>query len=88
MNELVRVQVNDNQEQVVSAREVHERLGIQKDFTDWFKNQANKMGLMEVKHLPLLGGIGLALGLGSLKWIFSSTHAPPRISASCPYAPQ
>ena len=25
MNELVRVQVNDNQEQVVSAREVHER---------------------------------------------------------------
>ena len=47
MNELVKVQVNDNQEQVVSAREVHERLGIQKQFTHWFSNQAEKMGLIE-----------------------------------------
>ena len=28
MNELVKVQINENQEQVVSAREVYERLGI------------------------------------------------------------
>ena len=47
MYALVRVQVNENQEQVVSAREVHERLGIQKQFTHWFSHQAEKMGLIE-----------------------------------------
>ena len=64
MNELVRVQVNENQEQVVSAREVHERLGIQKDFTDWFKNQADKMGLMEGETFTPFRGNRAGTGIG------------------------
>lgn len=47
MNELIVVNVNENQEQVVSARELHEKLGIVKDFSDWIKYQIGKLGLSE-----------------------------------------
>lgn len=43
MSNLITIQTNDNMEQVISARELHEKLGIQKDFTDWFKYQAAKL---------------------------------------------
>ena len=33
MHELVKIEVNENQEQVVSARELHERLGIAKPWS-------------------------------------------------------
>lgn len=47
MNELIRIAVNENQEQVVSARELHERLGLGRDFTNWFKYQSEKLNLIE-----------------------------------------
>lgn len=47
MNELITIQTNDNLEQIVSARELHERLGIAKDFTDWFKQQAERLSLQD-----------------------------------------
>jgi anti-repressor protein len=47
MNELIRVKVNEKQEQLVSAREMHEKLGIAKDFTNWFKQQAERLSLQE-----------------------------------------
>lgn len=46
MNELIRIQTNENG-QAVSARELHERLGISKHFTDWFKQQSERLGLTE-----------------------------------------
>ena len=36
-NELIKVEVNDKMEQVVSARELHKGLGLKKQFTDWVK---------------------------------------------------
>jgi anti-repressor protein len=46
MNELIKIQTNENG-QAVSARELHERLGISKHFTDWFKQQSERLGLTE-----------------------------------------
>jgi len=43
-------------EQVISARELHEKLGMQKDFTDWFKYQAAKIGLIEGKDFTTILG--------------------------------
>lgn len=47
MNELITIVVNENQEQIISARELHEKLGINKDFTDWFKYQSEKLNLID-----------------------------------------
>lgn len=46
MNELIKIQTNENG-QAVSARELHDRLGISKHFTDWFKQQSERLGLTE-----------------------------------------
>ena len=37
MNELLRIAVNDNQEQIVSGRELHMFLGIETPYTKWFE---------------------------------------------------
>lgn len=47
MNEIIKVEVNENGEQAVSARELYEGLGIKKDFTNWFKQQAERINLIE-----------------------------------------
>jgi len=31
----------------ISTRELHERLGIKKDFTNWFKQQQKRLNLVE-----------------------------------------
>ncbi|NLZ52606.1 MAG: hypothetical protein GX892_05580 [Thermoanaerobacteraceae bacterium] len=56
MSNIIQIQTNDNMEQVVSARELHEKLGMQKDFTDWFKYQAAKIGLIEGKDFTTILG--------------------------------
>lgn len=47
MNALIKVSTNENLEQVFSARELHKQLGISKDFTSWFKQQAERLGITE-----------------------------------------
>ena len=37
MNELLKVEVNENQEQVISGRELHMFLGIETPYTKWFE---------------------------------------------------
>ena len=48
MNELITIQTNENG-QAVSARDLHEALGLNQKFTDWFKYQVEKIGLFEGK---------------------------------------
>lgn len=64
MNELIKVSVNENQEQVLSARELHEKLGISKHFTDWFSYQAEKLNLVEGYDYSLLHNIVGQTGSG------------------------
>ena len=47
MSNLITIQTNDNMEQIVSARELHEKLGLSQKFTDWFKYQSEKLNLKE-----------------------------------------
>lgn len=46
MSELIKVEIRDN-EQAVSARELHEKLGIEKHFTQWWEQQINRLNLIE-----------------------------------------
>lgn len=47
MADLVKIQTNDNLEQVVSARELHEKLGISKRFSAWWEDQVSRLELKE-----------------------------------------
>lgn len=64
MQELIKVDINEKQEQVVSARELHDKLGINKDFTNWFKYQAEKLGLCENIDYILFANNGEQTGRG------------------------
>lgn len=46
MNELIKV-TEENGEQLVSARELHEFLESKQEFTNWFKNRIEKYGFLE-----------------------------------------
>lgn len=37
MQELIKIQTNENNEQLVSCRELYEKLGVNSNFTTWFK---------------------------------------------------
>lgn len=41
MNELIKVETNENMEVVVSGRELHEKLGIETRYNDWFKRMVD-----------------------------------------------
>lgn len=47
MDKLIPITVNDSFEQLVSARDLHQGLRIAKDFTSWFKQQVDRLGLKE-----------------------------------------
>jgi anti-repressor protein len=47
MNELIKIEINENQEQIVSARELHEKLGINKRFSAWFSDQLSRLSMIE-----------------------------------------
>lgn len=46
MNQLITITQNENNEQVVSGRELHEFLGVKDHYTDWFKDMC-KYGFTE-----------------------------------------
>lgn len=37
MNNLIEIQINENQEQTISGRELHMFLGIETKYNDWFQ---------------------------------------------------
>ena len=46
MNELINVQMNENQEPIVSGRDLHEFLGVKEKYTQWFERMA-EYGFLE-----------------------------------------
>jgi len=44
---LIKVELNQNNEQVVSTRELHKGLGIEKHFSQWWEQQAGRLKLIE-----------------------------------------
>lgn len=47
MNELIKIEVNENNEQVVSGRELHKFLEVKSRFNDWFNNRIEMYGFTE-----------------------------------------
>ncbi len=47
MNELIKIEINENNEQLVSAKELHEFLEVKSKFADWIKNRIEKYGFEE-----------------------------------------
>jgi len=46
VNELIRVQTNDKQEPIISARDLHEFLEVNSKYNDWF-NRMTEYGFSE-----------------------------------------
>jgi anti-repressor protein len=53
MNTLIKIQEQDNK-QVVSARELHEFLGSKKDFSSWIKTRIDRYGFKENEDFVML----------------------------------
>ncbi|MFA5306927.1 MAG: phage antirepressor KilAC domain-containing protein [Candidatus Babeliales bacterium] len=49
MNELIKINYNDDG-QTVSARELHEKLGISKRFSAWWEDQAERLGMSVISY--------------------------------------
>ncbi|HEM5056415.1 TPA: phage antirepressor KilAC domain-containing protein [Streptococcus suis] len=63
MNELINVNVNDNQEPVVSGRQLHEALGVNSNYTTWF-DRMTEYGFTENEDYVLLSNFGNQTGRG------------------------
>lgn len=53
MKELVKIEMNDNQEPIVGGRELHEALGIETRYSDWFKRMC-EYGFVENQDYVLV----------------------------------
>ena len=56
MKELIKVTTNNEGKQLVSARELYKGLKVQKDFSDWIKNQLENVDAIEGKDFSTLKG--------------------------------
>jgi anti-repressor protein len=55
MNEMIKVEINQNSEQVVSARNLYDALGIVKRFSSWWEDQAARISLKDgLDYTPYL----------------------------------
>lgn len=63
MNEIINVSVNDNQEPVVSGRQLHEALGVHSNYTTWF-DRMTEYGFTENEDYVLLSNFGNQTGRG------------------------
>lgn len=63
MNEVIKVTVNDNQEPIVSGRQLHEALGVNSNYTTWFDRMTD-YGFTENEDYVLLSNFGNQTGRG------------------------
>ena len=47
MNDLIKISLNEEQEQVVSGRELYEFLEVKTKYKDWIKRKIEKYGFIE-----------------------------------------
>ncbi|HEL2215791.1 TPA: phage antirepressor KilAC domain-containing protein [Streptococcus suis] len=63
MNKIININVNDNQEPVVSGRQLHEALGVNSNYTTWF-DRMTEYGFTENEDYVLLSNFGNQTGRG------------------------
>mgnify|MGYP000856454771 CR=1 FL=1 len=54
MNNLIKVQTNENNEQVVSGRDLHEFLEVKTKYVDWIERKIQKYGFIENRDFVLV----------------------------------
>ncbi|MCC0660699.1 phage antirepressor KilAC domain-containing protein [Clostridioides sp. ZZV14-6154] len=54
MNELIKVEINENQEPIVNARELHEFLEVNSNYTTWFKRMCEYGFTINEDFIPIL----------------------------------
>lgn len=54
MNELIKIEINENNEQVVSGRELHEFLKVKTKYVDWIEKKIKKYGFIENRDFVLV----------------------------------
>lgn len=70
--ELIKITTNDKGERLVSGRELHKCLKIQKDFSDWIKNQlSNVDAIKDVDYTTLKGKTSEVGGRPSVDYILT-----------------
>ena len=47
MNELIKIEINENNEQVVSGRELHKFLEVKTRYNDWINKRVKEYGFTE-----------------------------------------
>ena len=47
MNELIKIEINENNEQVVSGRELHKFLEVKTRYNDWVNKRVKEYGFVE-----------------------------------------
>ncbi|CYV08935.1 TPA: phage antirepressor KilAC domain-containing protein [Streptococcus suis] len=63
MNKIININVNDNQEPVVSGRQLHEALGVNSNYTTWF-DRMTEYGFTENEDYVLLSNFVKQTGRG------------------------
>ena len=70
--ELIKITTNDKGERLVSGRELHKCLKIQKDFSDWIKNQlSNVDAIKDVDYTTFNGKTSKVGGRPSIDYILT-----------------
>lgn len=54
--ELIKITTNEEGQKLVSARELHEKLKVKQDFSDWIKKQLENVDAIEGEEFTLLKG--------------------------------
>lgn len=68
MNEIMKVSLNENQEPVVSARQLHKALGVKKRFSSWFE-QNSKLFEEGYDFTGVPGGTPVEGGNGNIQYL-------------------
>ncbi|EIB6790130.1 phage antirepressor KilAC domain-containing protein [Enterococcus faecalis] len=68
MNQLIKVTTNENDEQLVSARDLYGFLGIKKRFSAWWK-QYDEMFIKEEDFTSVPGGTPVSGGNGNIQYV-------------------
>lgn len=63
MNEIIKIDLNDNHEPIVSGRQLHEALGVNSNYTTWFDRMTD-YGFTENEDYILLSNFGNQTGRG------------------------
>lgn len=70
--ELIKIVTNEQGQNCVSARELHEGLEVEKKFTDWIKNQLNSVDAVEnIDFFPLKGKTSEIGGRPSIDYVLT-----------------